>query len=725
MAVMGQKGVDSPGMDDVLPHGADVKSEQHLHSTDSAPASSLNQGVYNSELPQEDVKFVHRAAQHAPQNYNQSSAGAGSYPQQGSSMSHYPGQNVQQYSSALAGSSNYTSQQQHIPPPKSGEAYADGDASGVHEVANRMNEVRIGGMDYLRTGLPEGQMGIPQMSTEMMRHQAEMIAHDPNVKMHPYMGMYVHGQVPSQMPYVSAQPGHLPFRGMHGGYQMQGRYEMQGNSGGTQSKHNKYCHFCQHVKVRASGMLACCNKDCTRRFCEHCLSKSIGDDVNPQTSNAWESGQWHCPVCRKLCCCAIGECSKNHRHCKAYRYRVRRAEQASKRASNAPSDGQAAEGNEGDNKPATRNATASAAETTQPPAAAKPEATAASVLSIPVAPIPVPPVPMSPQREPMQSPKVELASPSGPNSSGRVAKPQTAGFVNFDFQDAQADPNSWLELFQDEDCAEDPSFLFGEDARTPQARSSVEIARPNQQNPNIPRIASKENFGALPKVGSTDSFSRLLGSPQDGGATMAAWMERGMSNSASSESLAMLHNLSRNVSSESLHGLLPRNYSNSSLTAVMEAAENWTPGMPVKESSLDSLGSKFFNEGEVSKGDEEPSGRPGVKGQRGTNMGPGFSANYETVTDGLEAMQNEEIRTGKRMQRTSSHNCLVRESASAQGMCRPPSYEKLSRACRTDYAAVMENTGMGMGMVGSNSSDDLLRSVLQQPDSSESVPPRS
>lgn len=42
------------------------------------------------------------------------------------------------------------------------------------------------------------------------------------------------------------------------------------------------------VQVRASGMLACCNKDCTRRFCEHCLSKSIGDDVNPQTSNAWE-----------------------------------------------------------------------------------------------------------------------------------------------------------------------------------------------------------------------------------------------------------------------------------------------------------------------------------------------------------------------------------------------------------------------------------------------------
>jgi len=97
------------------------------------------------------------------------------------------------------------------------------------------------------------------------------------------------------------------------------------------------------VQVRASGMLACCNKDCTRRFCEHCLSKSIGDDVNPQTSSAWESGQWHCPVCRKLCCCAIGECPKNHRHCKAYRYRVRRAEQASKRANGAAAEAAPAE----------------------------------------------------------------------------------------------------------------------------------------------------------------------------------------------------------------------------------------------------------------------------------------------------------------------------------------------------------------------------------------------
>ena len=50
-------------------------------------------------------------------------------------------------------------------------------------------------------------------------------------------------------------------------------------------------------------------------------------------SGAWVSGQWHCPVCRKVCCCALGECLKNHRHCKAYRYRVRRAEQVTPFAS--------------------------------------------------------------------------------------------------------------------------------------------------------------------------------------------------------------------------------------------------------------------------------------------------------------------------------------------------------------------------------------------------------
>jgi hypothetical protein len=41
------------------------------------------------------------------------------------------------------------------------------------------------------------------------------------------------------------------------------------------AKHNKYCHFCQHVKMRASAMLACSNKGCARRFCEHCLVNQV------------------------------------------------------------------------------------------------------------------------------------------------------------------------------------------------------------------------------------------------------------------------------------------------------------------------------------------------------------------------------------------------------------------------------------------------------------------
>jgi len=42
-----------------------------------------------------------------------------------------------------------------------------------------------------------------------------------------------------------------------------------------EEKHNKYCHFCQHVKLRASSMLPCENKGCARRFCEHCLQTQV------------------------------------------------------------------------------------------------------------------------------------------------------------------------------------------------------------------------------------------------------------------------------------------------------------------------------------------------------------------------------------------------------------------------------------------------------------------
>mmetsp|Transcript_74685 Transcript_74685/g.112542 ORF Transcript_74685/g.112542 Transcript_74685/m.112542 type:complete len:420 (+) Transcript_74685:145-1404(+) len=111
--------------------------------------------------------------------------------------------------------------------------------------------------------------------------------------------------------------------------------EANGPTTQTSANHNKYCHFCQHVKVRASSMLACENQECCRRFCEHCLMTHLNEDVDPMSSDAWEmvNGKpvWYCPICRNKCCCSVSDCTDDHRHCKAYRYRRRRAELASKR----------------------------------------------------------------------------------------------------------------------------------------------------------------------------------------------------------------------------------------------------------------------------------------------------------------------------------------------------------------------------------------------------------
>lgn len=43
-----------------------------------------------------------------------------------------------------------------------------------------------------------------------------------------------------------------------------------------------------------------------------------------------------CPVCRKKCCCAVKDCRGEHRHCKAYRYRRRRAAMAAHKQSPVP-----------------------------------------------------------------------------------------------------------------------------------------------------------------------------------------------------------------------------------------------------------------------------------------------------------------------------------------------------------------------------------------------------
>lgn len=112
-----------------------------------------------------------------------------------------------------------------------------------------------------------------------------------------------------------------------------------GDVGGDEGKHNKYCHFCQHVKVkRATSMLACVNQECARRFCEHCLVTHL-KDAAPKPH---EAAGWTCPICRKTCCCAYKTCDRTHRHCKAFRYRQRRAEQAAKRSLGAAGGGRAA-----------------------------------------------------------------------------------------------------------------------------------------------------------------------------------------------------------------------------------------------------------------------------------------------------------------------------------------------------------------------------------------------
>jgi hypothetical protein len=104
--------------------------------------------------------------------------------------------------------------------------------------------------------------------------------------------------------------------------------QASGGGGEDGSAHNKYCHFCQHIKVkRASSMLACENRGCNRRFCEHCLQTHLGD--TGAGAPGWHAANggtpWHCPICAKTCCCTQRDCGKQHRHCKAYRYRRKRA----------------------------------------------------------------------------------------------------------------------------------------------------------------------------------------------------------------------------------------------------------------------------------------------------------------------------------------------------------------------------------------------------------------
>jgi hypothetical protein len=79
-------------------------------------------------------------------------------------------------------------------------------------------------------------------------------------------------------------------------------------------------------------MMACESADCTHRFCTYCLAVHLGIHTDPSSS---EAGAWRCPTCSSGCCCSQTECTKVHRHCKAFRYRCRRAAAANLRMSAA------------------------------------------------------------------------------------------------------------------------------------------------------------------------------------------------------------------------------------------------------------------------------------------------------------------------------------------------------------------------------------------------------
>jgi hypothetical protein len=79
-------------------------------------------------------------------------------------------------------------------------------------------------------------------------------------------------------------------------------------------------------------MMACESGDCTHRFCTYCLAVHLGINID---LSAGKGDGWACPTCSSKCCCSQPECNKAHRHCKAYRYRCRRAAAASLRMSAA------------------------------------------------------------------------------------------------------------------------------------------------------------------------------------------------------------------------------------------------------------------------------------------------------------------------------------------------------------------------------------------------------
>mmetsp|Transcript_1393 Transcript_1393/g.3048 ORF Transcript_1393/g.3048 Transcript_1393/m.3048 type:complete len:711 (-) Transcript_1393:240-2372(-) len=573
---------------------------------------------------------------------------------------------------------------------------------GPRDMPARMNDVRLAQAQMAQLDF-RPRSGDPN-DLRLLSNQPEIMRPDQGpMKMHtPFAGMYANLSGHPGVPYVASQAAW-----MHGGFgALAGRFDIpQRTSSSQAAKHNKYCHFCQHVKVRASGMLACCNKDCTRRFCEHCLSKSIGDDVNPQTSNAWINGQWHCPVCRKLCCCAIGECDKNHRHCKAYRYRVRRAEQqANKRA---------VTGADSPESPNDEDRDMEAEETlkVEPEAEKKSTNSAISKDAVPVPPqqVQAPPVTAEPIKVASSGSDIKIEEPVLLKSKrGSDEKPEGSTTPqSFDFNDVQTVADSWLKLLEDDD-AEDVSFLFSGD----NGFRHREGLPTNPEDIPFSRDDSRDGFDELTRMGkdgvplsarsarelmlrheNSDSLSALLGNQQG--------IDQTMHHASSSESFgAMLGAapaLPRNVSNESLGGMMPRTYSSSSLDAVLESNEGW-PGEEEGAQESAANGSLGVDFDFLNRSSNAP---PTPHNWAATPRAHAVEGNGDLafLSRGLpESMGHpgqpalEQGVTGKRMQRTHSHNNLVREAAHGnRGMPRPPSYEKLSRVCRSEFPQLVES----------------------------------
>uniref|UniRef100_A0A7S0HT45 Zinc-finger domain-containing protein n=1 Tax=Hanusia phi TaxID=3032 RepID=A0A7S0HT45_9CRYP len=128
------------------------------------------------------------------------------------------------------------------------------------------------------------------------------------------------------------------------------RDEAAGEELSTCKEHKKNCHFCQHVKVKKGrSMVACETPGCTLRFCVHCLNTQFPQEVDEIWRMSMD-GKWNCPLCKQICCCTKipRMCEEVHRHCKAYRYRDKRAQEQSRRGKDSGStqqDGQSLSSN--------------------------------------------------------------------------------------------------------------------------------------------------------------------------------------------------------------------------------------------------------------------------------------------------------------------------------------------------------------------------------------------